>query len=132
MHRKDRQADVNRNAFIKSRIILFQIEAVLRFLVTDQREEQLATKTIALENGIEVTTSAPSKNFDPHHRARYAQVYGKLKHKCTSVEPTFRTNADRTHGRQSRGSQPTGPAEVSAPSGQSFQWMQGCKASGCC
>jgi hypothetical protein len=89
-------------------------------------------KTITLEGDITVETHAPSPNFNPltasaaelvangfpavpddaHHRERFAQVWGRLKHKFHYVEPTFRVNRDRTHG--PRQPSPTGGTQTSS------------------
>jgi hypothetical protein len=108
-------------------------------------------KTIKLENGLTVATFAPSANFnpltasaadlaangfpsmpdDPKHRARYAQVFGQIKNKFTYVEPTFRINADRSHGPRKATAAGTQTSSnwsggvVSPPSGQSFKWIEG-------
>jgi hypothetical protein len=109
-------------------------------------------KTITLEGDIKVETHAPSPNFnpltaraaelvangfpavpdDPHHRERFARVWGRLKNKFHYVEPTFRVNRDRTHG--PRQPSPTGGTQTSSnwsggvvnpPAGQTFQWLEG-------
>jgi Peptidase A4 family len=109
-------------------------------------------KTLTLEGDIQVVTHAPSPNFnpltasaaeqvangfpampdDPHHRERYARVWGRLKNKFHYVEPTFRVNRDRRHGPRQRrpreGTETSGNwsgGVVYAPAGQSFQWIEG-------
>ena len=110
-------------------------------------------KHIALEGGIEVGTfrrpppgidpftaseadlrmyGLPPVPADPHHRARYRQVFNHLKHKLTFVEPTFQVNHDRFHGPRkgsvSEGTQRSSNwsgAVVRLPQGQSFRWIEG-------
>jgi hypothetical protein len=108
-------------------------------------------KTITLDNGIKVMTSAPSPNFnpltataadlaangfpsmpdDPKQRARYAKVFGQIKNKYTYVEPTFRINAEKTHGPRksvAAGTQTStnwSGGVLPAPAGQSFKWVYG-------
>jgi len=109
-------------------------------------------KTITIEDGLKVMTAAPSPNFNPltasekelaangfpplpadsHHRQRYERVWERLKHKFHYVEPTFRANREITHGPRHRktaeGTQSStnwSGAVVTAPSGQSFKWIEG-------
>jgi hypothetical protein len=116
------------------------------------QEKAPMKKTIIIESGIEVVTHVPSPNFnpltasaahqvangfpampeDPHHRERYAQVWGRVKNKFHYVEPTFRVEQDRTHGlRQGRSVELTQTSTnwsggvVTPPAGQSFAWVEG-------
>ena len=110
-------------------------------------------KTITLEGDIKVVTfSPPPQNFnpltasasdlekhgfpaipaDPHHRERYARVFGQLKHKLNHIEPTFRVNKDRSHGPRKRAANAGTETStnwsggvVYAPAGQAFKWVQG-------
>jgi len=108
-------------------------------------------KTIKLEDGSEVTTQAPAPNFnpltasaaelvangypaisdEPHHRERFARLYGKLKHRLHYVEPKFKVNADRKHGPRHpvrAGTQTSGNwsgGVITAPAGQTFKTVQG-------
>lgn len=110
-----------------------------------------------LSNGMTVTTYSPAHGFDPltadsadlvkagfparpadpHHLARFNQVFGSLKGKFTYITPTFRHNPDTVHGPRQRAVQPAGAAagtETStnwsggvafAPSGETFRWVEG-------
>jgi Peptidase A4 family len=108
---------------------------------------------ITLEGGLRITTFAPppagfdpltagpadlarygfpARPDDPHHLARYRSVFGQLRHKFKYVVPTFRVNTDRRHGPRAR--QTGAGTETStnwsggvvyAPSGTSFNWVEG-------
>jgi hypothetical protein len=109
-------------------------------------------KTYTLEDGRKVQSLAPSAHFNPltassaelvkngfpavpdqgEHRDRFVRVYSLIKNKYHYVEPTFRVNKDRSHGRRMRGkaagsetSTNWSGAVVTAPAGDSFKWMEG-------
>jgi hypothetical protein len=115
-------------------------------------QEELSMKTIKLEGDIKVRTFAPKPNFDPlkaspaelaangfpsmpddpHHRERYARVWGRIKHKFHYVAPTLRVEHDQTHGPRHR--RPTegtdtstnwSGAVVNPPAGQTFKYVEG-------
>jgi len=76
----------------------------------------------------------PPVPADPHHRARYRQVFNHLKHKLTFVEPTFRIFpggftrppiGGAFGGPGTFASATTSGAVVSAPQADSIRWMQG-------
>jgi len=79
-------------------------------------------KTYTLEDGRKVQSLAPSAHFNPltassaelqkngfpavpeqgEHRDRFVRVFSLIKNKYHYVEPTFRVNKDRSHGRRMR------------------------------
>ena len=74
----------------------------------------------------------PARPDDPHHLARYRQVFGQLKQKFHYVQPTFRVNTDRHHGPRARGTEEATETStnwsggvVYAPAGASFRWVEG-------
>src|SRR5580658_4390034 len=110
-------------------------------------------KTYTLEDGRKVQTFAPATNFNPltagsaelmkngfpavpeqgEHRDRFVRVYSLIRNKYHYVEPTFRVNKDRTHGRRRGAARADGTqtstnwsgAVVTAPAGDSFKWIEG-------
>ena len=74
----------------------------------------------------------PPRPDDPHHLARYEHVAKRLQGKLNYIQPTFQRNDGKAHGPRKR---LTGaPTETStnwsggvvfAPSGQSFNWVEG-------
>jgi hypothetical protein len=73
----------------------------------------------------------PERPEDPRHLARYRHVMGQLKNKFHYIEPTFRINAERSHGPRRRVAAGTESSTnwsggvVFAPEGQSFKWIEG-------
>ena len=109
-------------------------------------------KTHVLENGVNVVTFSPAKNFnpltasaaelaangfpvapnDPRHQERFSKVLTRLKGKFHYVEPTFKVNSAITHGPRSKRSGNAAEtssnwsgAVVYAPANDSFKWIQG-------
>ena len=109
-------------------------------------------KTYSLDNGVKVHTFAPAHNFDPltatsaelakngfpvvpdepRYRQRFKKVFTQMKGKFHYVEPTFRVNAEQTHGPRSKRhansletSTNWSGSVVYAPAGDSFKWLQG-------
>lgn len=109
-------------------------------------------KTYTLEDGRKVQSRAPTAGFNPltasaaelekngfpaipdhgPHRDRFTRVFSLIRHRYRYVEPTFRVNKDRTHGRRKRAeaagtetSTNWSGAVVTAPKNDPFKWMEG-------